>query len=84
MPNLPTRINTFARAQVGAIGKSLRSQERIEELYAICQPCENFTEVGPRKMCAVCACFLSTKRNRLNKLALPNMACPIGKFESES
>jgi hypothetical protein len=73
-------IRALSRLMVGMHGKLL-SQEKIEERFAICTQCPEFTG----KMCSLCGCCAQGRRSYLNKLAFPTEKCPADppKWNSE-
>ena len=67
-----------------AAGRPIRSDERIKELFSICQECPEFkkrknTEDGS---CRLCGCPIKQNGVR-NKLMMATEECPIGKWKAD-
>jgi hypothetical protein len=56
----------------------LCTDEEITQRLDICQACEFFN--AKQSVCDKCGCFLSKQRQFINKLALSEASCPIGKW----
>ena len=59
-------------------GQPVRTQERIDELYKICDSCPNFDRYAPGAefgTCRLCGCNIN-KGHSLNKLAWDTTHCP--------
>lgn len=55
---------------------NLCSEEIIEDRHSICETCPSFKN----NSCIECGCFLSRDKIYMNKLALKDQACPLGKW----
>lgn len=65
-------------------GKPLRTPERIEELFEVCQQCPVFMRVGADiGRCKECGCWVKRKGEKFNKLAWPTENCPRGNWSAE-
>lgn len=79
---------SLSYAQWLMMGKPLRSPERITELFAICEPCNEYnpklwTPYG-RGGCHQCKCHISGDTEKdINKLAWPHESCPLKKWLAE-
>ncbi len=59
-------------------GEPLRSPEKIQELFNICNSCEHKIVVSPRILqCGICTCLLRPQGNKANKLAYATTRCPL-------
>ena len=60
-------------------GSTIRSKERIEELFNICQSCDKYIKIKEnRGKCGVCGCYLTNRENAtFNKLAFSTTRCPL-------
>lgn len=59
-------------------GQPVRTQEKIDELYQICNRCPNYDEYAPEAgfgTCRICGCNINKGRS-LNKLAWGTTHCP--------
>jgi hypothetical protein len=59
--------------------QDLCTDEQITERLNICHGCEFFN--SKQSVCDKCGCSLSKQREFINKLALPEASCPIGKWK---
>lgn len=71
--------NTDALRGLHKNNKDLCTDEQITERLKICHSCEFFNSI--QSVCDKCGCFLSKQRQFLNKLALSEASCPIGKWK---
>jgi hypothetical protein len=68
------------KEQWKAAGQPVRSDERVEELYNICEACEHYIPVPlvqDRGQCEICTCLLSKDGDRMNKLRWATTKCPL-------
>lgn len=66
------------RAKWKKVGKPVRSAEKIQELFNICNACEHYiknTETSGN--CGICKCNLKNVAGSLNKLAWATTRCPL-------
>lgn len=79
-PSLARRAASFAGAQSRWLtaGRPMRSVERIEELFAICQECEHFRPGATHVegTCRLCGCRLRRVGGLLNKIQMATEGCP--------
>jgi uncharacterized paraquat-inducible protein A len=54
------------------------TKDEIIYRYGICKTCEYFD--AQKSQCGVCGCYLSTKKQFLNKLAWADQSCPKDKW----
>lgn len=61
-------------------GKPIRSKERMEEIYSICEKCPFFNKgqgMAPgMDQCDICKCNLNPSSETLNKIAWGTTHCP--------
>lgn len=55
------------------------NQEEILNRYNICLSCEHFNAL--KNQCNICGCYLSRKKQFLNKLAWADQKCPENKWD---
>lgn len=55
---------------------SLCSEQEIDHRHSICESCPSFKD----NSCAECGCQLSRDKVYMNKLALKDQSCPLGKW----
>lgn len=79
-PSLVRKAWTYATAVAKwtAAGNPVRSQQRINEILAICQACPMFADTKGRTHCRLCGCSLSAAPDGLNnKIAMATESCPL-------
>jgi hypothetical protein len=54
------------------------SQKEIDQRYSICYMCNHFDKQN--NQCKICGCFISTKKQFLNKLAWADQSCPDNRW----
>jgi len=61
-------------------GKPIRSKERMEEIYSICEKCPFFNKedgiIFDFDECDICGCNLHPTDTKLNKIAWATTHCP--------
>lgn len=76
-----TKIKNFSKAVKQHIktGQKKCTQEQIDKRYSICEGCPFFKD----KTCTKCGCNVNKELKLLNKLALADQECPVGKWGKE-
>ncbi|MEM3062036.1 MAG: hypothetical protein QW303_00630 [Nitrososphaerota archaeon] len=79
------RLPRFINSLLNWIKQTLQlaSLDTINKRFSICKKCEFFVEnlgSDTGHLCGNCLCRISTKRNILNKLAIPTEKCPVGRW----
>jgi len=67
-------------------GAPLRSKEKIEEIYSICDQCDKGIKVNQLVniiQCSECTCFIRPKGTKANKAAWATTRCPLDKWVEE-
>ena len=59
-----------------ASGSPLRTDERIAELFKICQACPKIESTLGQSFCGICHCRVANSGTKLNKLAWATTVCP--------
>lgn len=80
-PSLLRQAASFASAEVRwiAAGRPVRGEERVAEIFAICQACPNFRP-GTSELegsCSVCGCRLRSAAGLFNKIQMATESCPL-------
>lgn len=82
-PIEPTVVTKFvmlckAVARWKLAGSPVRTQQRVDELLAICEQCPHLAR-KPKLHCGVCGCPISDRVDQptKNKLALATESCPL-------
>ena len=80
-PSLLKQAASFVSAEAKwiAAGRPIRDEERVAELFTICQACEQFRP-GTSELegsCAVCGCRLRSIGGLFNKIQMATESCPL-------
>jgi hypothetical protein len=80
-PSLFQKAASFVSAETRwiAAGRPVRSEERVAEIFSICQACERFRP-GASELegsCAVCGCRLRSTGGLFNKIQMATESCPL-------
>lgn len=66
------------RAKWKKLGKPLRSEQQIENIFKICEQCKLFKRYGPDDgECGECGCRLKRSGTFLNKISWATTHCPL-------
>lgn len=80
-PSLLRQAASFVSAEARwiAAGRPVRSEERVAEIFAICQVCEHF-RLGTSELegsCGICGCRLRSAGGLFNKIQMATESCPL-------
>ena len=79
-PSLVGKVRLFSRSQARwiAAGRPERSPERVAEIFALCQGCDQFRRGKSESegTCRLCGCRLRREGGLVNKIKMATESCP--------